>query len=97
MVDHLGENKGYVLIATEYCNQKDMCKYQETLPGGVYGLNQAIQGFYQVLQGVQYMHNKKITHRDLKPSNIFINEEKGQFTYKIGDFGLSTFKALCKS
>ena len=42
----------------------------------------------QLILGVGYLHQKKVTHRDLKPSNIFIDENNN---IKIGDFGLSIF------
>jgi 5'-AMP-activated protein kinase catalytic alpha subunit len=44
--------------------------------------------FQQIIQGVEYCHNRGISHRDLKPENILMNE-KG--VIKISDFGLSVF------
>jgi serine/threonine protein kinase len=44
---------------------------------------------YKILQGVKYLHSKRILHRDIKPSNILI---KGKNIEKvvIADFGLAT-------
>jgi serine/threonine protein kinase len=39
----------------------------------------------QILEGVQYMHKKKVFHRDLKPQNVLINQIGA---VKIADFGL---------
>lgn len=39
----------------------------------------------QILDGVAYMHKKKVFHRDLKPQNILISN---QGEIKIADFGL---------
>ncbi|XP_076046777.1 serine/threonine-protein kinase polo isoform X2 [Oratosquilla oratoria] len=41
----------------------------------------------QILQGVKYLHDRKVIHRDLKLGNLFINDE---MEIKIGDFGLAT-------
>lgn len=41
----------------------------------------------QILDGVQYLHEKKIIHRDLKLGNLFLND---RLEIKIGDFGLAT-------
>ena len=42
---------------------------------------------YQILQGVNHLHEKKIMHRDLKLENILFDAEKE--ICRIGDFGLS--------
>lgn len=42
--------------------------------------------FQQIVNGVKYMHDRKIYHRDLKPQNILINDQN---EIKIADFGLS--------
>lgn len=44
--------------------------------------------FYQILKGIQHIHERGIIHRDLKPANIFID---GEENIKIGDFNLATF------
>ena len=41
----------------------------------------------QMLDALQYIHNKNIIHRDLKPSNIFLRND---LTLSIGDFGVAT-------
>ncbi|XP_069769039.1 interferon-induced, double-stranded RNA-activated protein kinase-like isoform X3 [Narcine bancroftii] len=43
---------------------------------------------HQLLDGVHYIHQKKMVHRDLKPANILLSEEEGKLEAKIGDFGL---------
>ncbi|XP_046634536.1 uncharacterized protein LOC124313770 [Daphnia pulicaria] len=46
------------------------------------------ESMYQIANGLEYMHSKKLIHRDIKPENILISVT-GQL--KLSDFG------LCKS
>jgi serine/threonine protein kinase len=42
--------------------------------------------FQQLISGVEYCHNYKVTHRDLKPENLLLDD----FSHiKLADFGLS--------
>jgi len=42
--------------------------------------------FHQLVQGVQFCHEKGVCHRDLKPENLLLDSQKN---LKISDFGLS--------
>ncbi|MGC8814828.1 MAG: serine/threonine-protein kinase, partial [bacterium] len=42
--------------------------------------------FLQILDGIEYAHNKNIVHRDLKPENIMLTKDG---IIKITDFGLA--------
>eukprot|EP01039_Chlorochromonas_danica_P002371 gene2371-2603_t len=59
--------------------------------GGVGGLwkqpQEVMRLFRQLLEGLAYIHAKKVIHRDLKPANIFLDSN---WNIKIGDFGLAT-------
>lgn len=41
---------------------------------------------WQLLDGVRYLHDRKVIHRDLKLGNIFLTKD---MQVKIGDFGLA--------
>ncbi|MFI4866737.1 MAG: protein kinase [Steroidobacterales bacterium] len=50
------------------------------------GISERLALFLQVLQAVQYAHDKQVIHRDLKPSNILVTES-GQV--RLLDFGVA--------
>jgi len=62
---------------TKYCDRKKL-RVQERL-----------ELFAKVCDGVQHAHQKSILHRDLKPANILVIEVDGQPTPRIIDFGLA--------
>ena len=44
--------------------------------------------FYQLINGLEYLHNKNIIHCDIKPANILFSKN---FILKIADFGSSFY------
>src|SRR5271155_2099900 len=50
------------------------------------GIRERLELILQVLEAVQYAHEKKVIHRDLKPSNILVTES-GQV--RLLDFGVA--------
>ena len=44
--------------------------------------------YYQIINGIDYIHKKGVCHRDLKPENLLLTEK---MKIKIIDFGLSNF------
>jgi len=65
------------LPITEYCD-----KHRLTM-------QQRLELFQQVCDGVQHAHQKAIIHRDLKPSNVLVVEQGDKPVPKIIDFGLA--------
>ena len=71
-------------IIMEYCKKGELFDYivdRQKLEE-----EEAAIFFYQLINGVEYIHSKKIAHRDLKPENLLLTKDK---TLKIIDFGLS--------
>jgi eukaryotic-like serine/threonine-protein kinase len=62
---------------TEYCDRKKL-KIEDRL-----------ELFICVCEGVQHAHQKAIIHRDLKPANILVVEVDGKPVPRIIDFGLA--------
>jgi serine/threonine protein kinase/regulator of sirC expression with transglutaminase-like and TPR domain len=51
------------------------------------GIRERLRLFLQVLEAVQYAHDRNVVHRDLKPSNILVTQS-GQV--RLLDFGVAT-------
>jgi serine/threonine protein kinase len=52
-------------------------------------LNQSLKLIIDVLQGLQYAHDRGIIHRDLKPENILLKISDRNWTAHISDFGIA--------
>jgi serine/threonine protein kinase/tetratricopeptide (TPR) repeat protein len=76
-------SQGLPFLAMEYVPGEtltDWCDQQKL------GLRERLTLFLQVLDSVQYAHDRDVIHRDLKPSNILVNAA-GQV--KLLDFGIA--------
>jgi len=62
---------------TEWCSQHKLT------------VDERLELFVQVCEGVKHAHQKAIIHRDLKPSNILVTEVDGKAAPKIIDFGVA--------
>ena len=71
-------------IIMEYCKKGELFDY--IVKNQRIREDEASVFFYQLINGVEYIHSKGIAHRDLKPENILLTEDK---ILKIIDFGLS--------
>lgn len=62
---------------TTYCDHKKL------------SIDQRLELFIKVCEGVQHAHQKAIIHRDLKPANILVVEVDGKPSPRLIDFGLA--------
>jgi len=77
------DEKNYYLIM-EYCSKGELfdliCKKNRLTK------DQSALLFYQLINGVEYIHSKGYAHRDLKPENLLLTKNN---ILKIIDFGLT--------
>ena len=83
-VFHILEDVQNYYIIMEYCKHGELFDYivkKEKLSE-----EESSIFFYQLINGIEYIHSKGISHRDLKPENLLLAENN---ILKIIDFGLS--------
>ena len=74
---------GLPYVAMEYVHGRPLTSWCDAHR---LGISARLELFVQVLEGVQYAHEKHVVHRDLKPSNILVTES-GQV--RLLDFGVA--------
>lgn len=79
--------QGYPWFAMEYVDGEPLdrfcARHRMTL-------NDRLDLFVRICQGVQHAHQRGIIHRDLKPANILVTNIDGVAQPKIIDFGIAT-------
>lgn len=85
----VGRFNGKPFLKIEYVNGKTLESIRAE--HGNFSFKHAFGATGQILDGLQYAHNKGIIHRDLKPNNIMVETTPGKWTCKIIDFGISAF------
>jgi mitogen-activated protein kinase kinase len=85
---YLDEKQGVINIAMEFCEggSLDGLYKQVKKRSGRTGERVLGRVAHGVLQGLSYLHARKIIHRDIKPSNILLTLQGG---IKLCDFGVS--------
>ena len=80
------EDSKNIYIIMEYCEKGEL--FNRIIEEICLEDNEAAYYFYQLINGLEYMHKIGIVHRDLKPENLLINKNN---ILKIIDFGLSNY------
>ena len=80
-------------IVMEFANDGDIStKIKHNLKHGLFFSEDIIWHYLiQIIEGLNYLHDKKIIHRDLKSANIFLMKNN---TIKIGDLNVSKVNKL---
>jgi serine/threonine-protein kinase len=82
-----GQVGAMVYLAMEFLTGPDV--HEVLASKGPMKPKTAVRLICQVLQGLQYAHDKGFVHRDIKPANIILNTEEGKRVAKLADFGLA--------
>ena len=85
------ENEKYYYIIMDYCKGGELFDY--IVKKRRLNEEETSFFFYQIINGLEYLHSKNIVHRDLKPENLLLTEKN---KLKIIDFGLSNYFNLNK-
>ena len=75
-----------IYIIMEYCEKGEL--FDLIVDKIFFEENEAAYYFYQLINGVEYLHRKGIVHRDLKPENLLLTKNN---ILKIIDFDLSNY------
>jgi len=89
-VNHNEQALSLVFDYAEYDLHRLIRHHKEVLRHKPIGVSAMKSTVWQLLKGLEYLHQKGVMHRDLKPENILImgdGVERGLI--KIGDFGLA--------
>jgi len=84
------DSEAYYMVM-EYCEKGELFNY--ITKNIRLDENESAYYFYQLINGLEYLHSLNIAHRDLKPENLLITKNN---ILKIIDFGLSNFSQMNK-
>ena len=79
------KTKNNVYLVYEYCEGGTLQEYEEKHK--ILNETEALDLFKQLVEGIYFIHSKKIIHGDLKPSNLLFKGKE----LKIVDFGFFNF------
>mmetsp|Transcript_10724 Transcript_10724/g.24448 ORF Transcript_10724/g.24448 Transcript_10724/m.24448 type:complete len:1061 (+) Transcript_10724:89-3271(+) len=81
------ETAKQIYLVMEFVSGGSLHHFLKKRPGRHVDEGIAKQLFFQVCQGVKYLHHRRVVHRDIKLENLLLDEQN---TVKIIDFGFST-------
>ncbi|KAL1793741.1 hypothetical protein ACET3X_008723 [Alternaria dauci] len=89
-IEKVFRSNNTIYIFEELVTGGDLFSFIEFEDGRIDGLHAALI-IYQVLRGIEYLHDQDIVHRDLKPDNILMSSLEYGARVIITDFGSARF------
>ena len=86
LVTEIFESTDSYYSVMEYCEKGELFNY--IVNKNRLSENETSFFYFQIINGLEYIHSLGIVHRDLKPENLLISKEH---LLKIIDFGLSNY------
>ena len=89
LIENIIFEKDFIAVILEFCEEGDLLtflKNHHNIPRDL-----LIYIYWQILEGMKYLHNKKISHCDLKLDNILLTND---YIIKIADFGCAFEEGL---
>ena len=81
------ESERYIHLVFEYLDGGEL--FERIKSKGNYQEKDAMCVMRNLLDALDYLHNKGIVHRDLKPENLLLDKDEVNPKIKIIDFGTS--------
>jgi len=86
------ETKDHLYMVMELLRGGEL--FDNIVQKGTYSEKEAAEVMRQILDAINYLHNRGIVHRDLKPENLIYQEDPERYPkalVKITDFGLAKY------
>jgi serine/threonine protein kinase len=83
------ESDKYIHLVFEYLEGGEL--FERIKSKGLYHEKDATNVMRNLLQALDYLHERGIIHRDLKPENLILASKDNDYNLKIADFGLAAF------